>query len=146
VESFGSGGTAQGKNQEAVDDEHLRLLRIGYFVSAGLNALFIPFGALYAGMGFFMLPFAASAHPGGATPAAIVPLLFAVIGGIFMLLAAASVILKLLTAARLKERRSRMLCLVTAGLACMEVPWGTALGVLTFVVLDRPSVRAQFIS
>jgi hypothetical protein len=37
-----------------------------------------------------------------------------------------------------------MLCMITAGLSCLEMPYGTALGVMTFVVLSRPSVRQEF--
>ena len=53
-------------------------------------------------------------------------------------------VLKLMTAIRLKERRSRLLCLIPAGISCLEVPWGTVLGVMTFIVLGRPSVRELF--
>ena len=37
-----------------------------------------------------------------------------------------------------------MLCQITAGLSCLEIPYGTVLGALTFVVLARPSVAALF--
>jgi hypothetical protein len=33
---------------------------------------------------------------------------------------------------------------VTAAISCLEVPYGTLLGVLTFMVMARPSVRALF--
>jgi len=33
---------------------------------------------------------------------------------------------------------------VAAALACLEIPWGTVLGVTTFVILSRASVRAMF--
>ena len=47
----GAGGYGPPSPQTIIDDEHLRLLRIGYFISAGQTAIFIPFGLLYAVMG-----------------------------------------------------------------------------------------------
>ena len=41
-------------------------------------------------------------------------------------------------------RRHRMFCLVIAGLICLWVPLGTALGVYTFVILTRPGVIEWF--
>ena len=131
-----SGETAQG----IIDNEHLRLLRIGYFVSAAQTAIFIPVGLLYAGMGvmFSQLP------TGSAPPPSFVSWLFGLLGAGFAGLAAVGATLKLLTAIRLKERRSRVMCLIAAGLSCMEIPYGTMLGIWTFIVLGRASVRRQF--
>jgi hypothetical protein len=44
----------------------------------------------------------------------------------------------------LRDRRHFIFVLVIAGLECAFVPWGTALGVFTFVVLTRPTVKALF--
>jgi hypothetical protein len=127
--------------QSIIDGEHLRLLRIGYFISAAQTALFIPFGLLYAGMGVVF------AHlPGGtgASPPAFMSWFFGILGAVFAGFATLAASLKFLTAIRLKERRARTLCLITAGLSCLEVPYGTAIGVMTFIVLNRPSVRQEF--
>ena len=126
--------------QNIVDNEHLRLLRIGYFVSAAQTAIFIPVGLLYAGMGvmFSQLP------TGASPPPSFVSWLFGLLGAGFVGLAAVGATLKLLTAIRLKERRSRVMCLIAAGLSCMEIPYGTMLGIWTFIVLGRASVRRQF--
>lgn len=131
-------------SQEVKDNEHLRLLRIFYFISAAQTALFIPLGLFYAGMGLLFLRTPAGTGPGAAAPW-MMSGIFGVLGLSFALFFAIGAGLKLLTAIRLKERRSRTLCLVTAGLTCMEVPYGTALGVMTFIVLGRDSVRRQFI-
>jgi len=34
--------------------------------------------------------------------------------------------------------------MATAALTCLGIPWGTVLGVCTFLVLERPSVAALF--
>ena len=47
-------------------------------------------------------------------------------------------------AVRLGQRRSHTLCLVAAALSCVFMPFGTLLGVCTFVVLLRPSVAPLF--
>ncbi|MGZ8851911.1 MAG: hypothetical protein ACXW2X_00840, partial [Thermoanaerobaculia bacterium] len=53
--------------QEIVDAEHLRLLRIGYFIAAGTNVLWVFFPLLYVGMGALMLSGAfRGAKPGDA--------------------------------------------------------------------------------
>jgi hypothetical protein len=45
---------------------------------------------------------------------------------------------------RLASQRSYTFCLVMAALACMFMPFGTVLGVLTIIVLMRPSVKSLF--
>ncbi|HTQ02764.1 MAG TPA: hypothetical protein VMI54_02865 [Polyangiaceae bacterium] len=127
--------------QAILDEEHLRLLRIGYFISAGYWALFIPFGLVYAVMG---LVFSHLPTGGGPPPPPFMLMFFGVFGATFAGIAALAAGMKLVTAIRLKERRSRTLCLVTAGLSCFEIPYGTALGIMTFTVLGRPSVRQAF--
>jgi hypothetical protein len=44
----------------------------------------------------------------------------------------------------IKNRRSRTFCMVVAGFSCLEIPYGTALGVLSFVVFGRDSVVQLF--
>jgi hypothetical protein len=127
--------------QTIIDNEHLRLLRIGYFISAAQTALLIPLGLMYSGMGI-LFSFLPGGHAG--SPPAFMSWAFGIFGGIFAGFAILGATLKLLTAIRLKERRSRTLCLITAALSCLEMPYGTALGVFTFIVLSRPAVRQAF--
>jgi hypothetical protein len=127
--------------QDIIDNEHLRLLRIGFFISAAQTAIFIPFGLLYAAMG---LMFSQLPSGGSPPPPTLVSWFLGLFGAAFAGLAAVAATLKLLTAIRLKERRSRVMCLIAAGLACVEMPYGTVLGIWTFMVLGRASVRRQF--
>lgn len=71
-------------------------------------------------------------------------LFFVILGGAFSLMFAIGATLKLLTARRLRERRSKTFCMITAGLSCVGIPYGTALGVVTLLLLGRPSVSALF--
>ncbi|MES1187950.1 MAG: hypothetical protein ABUL60_29295 [Myxococcales bacterium] len=135
--SYVGGETAQ----QIIDDEHLRLLRIGYFISAAQTAILIPFGLLYAGMG---LMFSHLPTGGAPPPPALMSWFMGLFGAGFAGFGAVTSTLKLLTAIRLKQRRSRVLCLVAAGLSCLEIPYGTLLGVWTFTVLGRASVQRKF--
>ena len=127
--------------QRIIDDEHLRLLRLGYYISAAHTAMYIFVGLFNAGMGIFIghLPLGT-----GVTSLPSMPLLFGLLGSVIMGLAGIGAVLQLVTAMRLKERRGRVLCLITASLTVMEIPYGTALGLMTLSVLARPSVRRQF--
>jgi hypothetical protein len=127
--------------QSIIDTEHLRLLRIGYFISAGQTAIFIPLGLIYAAMGIFV---SGMPSTGSAPTPGFMPLLFGIGGSVFAGVAAILTVLKLVTGIRLKERRARLLCMITAGLSLFEMPYGTALGLMTFTVLGRPNVRQQF--
>jgi hypothetical protein len=45
---------------------------------------------------------------------------------------------------KLDRRTGHLYCLVIAGLECFFMPFGTVLGVLTILVLIRPSVKLMF--
>ncbi len=64
--------------------------------------------------------------------------------GIILLFLTPLVGLLLWTGASLRQARRRELCMLTAGLACIAVPLGTALGLALLLVLQRPDVRALF--
>ena len=66
------------------------------------------------------------------------------IGIAISLIMASFTVLKLLTAQAIGKRKWKGLIFATAAISCLGVPWGTALGVLTFLVLTRPSVASQF--
>jgi hypothetical protein len=57
---------------------------------------------------------------------------------------AVAIILNILSGVYLRARKHRIFSLVVAGLNCLQVPLGTLLGVFTFVVLDRQSVKELY--
>ncbi len=134
--------------QAIIDDENLKLLAIGYQISAGFNALFSVFGMFYVFMGVFVsqvipkLP--RQNNQPDQPPPAFFGWLLAGIGLIFMTILISLAILKFLAASRIKRRRSRVFCMVVAGIMCLEFPYGTALGVMTFICLGRQSVERLF--
>jgi len=131
--------------QSILDTEHLRLLRIGYFIQAGTTLFLCAFGLLYVFMGIFAFSSLPRTSPSQtAAQAHLMGYVLAWMGGLFTLGGAVLATLKFLTARALGRRRARMLCIITAGLSCVFVPYGTVIGVFTFVVLGRPSVQALF--
>jgi hypothetical protein len=132
--------------QSIVDEEHLRLLSIGYVVSAGMNAFFSLFGLMYAAMGLVAGSFMkfTPPQPGQPDPPVFIGWIFSLVGvSIFVIMVTLGV-LKLLVWRRLKQRRSRIFCMVVAALSALSVPYGTVLCIFTFLVLSRPSVSRLF--
>jgi len=132
-------------DEDSEDLRHLRLLSIFYYVAAGLQALVSLFGLIYIALGVAM----ASGKLGNEEDlregeAAFVAGVFFFVGGAIVLLCLLGVGLSFFSARGLRGRHSRTLILITAGLACLQVPLGTILGVFTFVVMMRPSVVALF--
>ena len=110
------------------DQEQLRLLTLFYYVNAGT----IAFLSFCVGGTILIGP---DAPPARA---------FAIAGAVLFLLGLAYPA-RLVSAGRfLAQRRHRLFCLVIAGINCLFLPYGTILGVFTFVVLMRPSVEAPF--
>lgn len=131
-----------------VDDEHLKLLSLAYMVSGGVAALFALLGLLYVFMGIVM---ALSFRNAPVTPSnpyqqppAFIGWVFAGVGAVIVLGAIALAFAKFRVAADLRQRKSRKFCMVIAAIGCLEFPYGTLLGVLSFLVLGRDSVTRLF--
>jgi len=126
------------------DAEHLRLLTVFHYVLAGLSVLGIGILCLH-----FVVMHAIFANPeiwkNSKNPPP--PELFAIFkwvylfGGAFLVTAGT---LNVLSAFFLRKRRHRMFSLVVTGLNCLQIPFGTVLGVFTIVVLSRESVRETY--
>lgn len=132
--------------QSTIDAERLKLLSLGYMISAGISAFFSLFGPLYAFIGVVVFTAVSKmpASPHNEPPPAFVGWLFAGIGlGMFVVLLVLA-LLKFKAATSIRQRRSRTFGLVLAAISCLEMPYGTVLGVFTFIVLGRDSVARQF--
>ena len=128
--------------QSVIDEEHLRLLRIGYFIQGGITVFFSLFGLMYVFMGIVFSSLPTSTD--GAAPPRFIGVVFALFGAVFVLGGTVLAVLQFLAAQGLGRRRSRTLCLVAAAISCIFIPYGTVLGICTFVVLGRPSVLRLF--
>jgi hypothetical protein len=132
--------------QSILDEEHLKLVSLGYMISAGVAVFFAVAGLFYILMGIVMsvafthLP----ADKAGNQPPAIIGWIFAGIGVVFFLKASGVAIPRFWAGRCVKQRKSRTFCMVIAAIGCLEFPYGTALGVLSLMVLGRASVVKQF--
>ena len=94
-------------------------------------------------MGLFVMTLSSNSAMDDAPPREF-GLLFVILGSTVSAVMALISVLKFLTARAIGRRTSWILCLITAGITCFALPYGTALGVATFLVLSRPSVRQAF--
>jgi hypothetical protein len=129
------------------DIQQLRLLSIFHYVVAGLAALFACFPILHLVMGLFLVfsPDSFEHGPRANDPmAAMIGTLFIVIASSFILTGWAFAVCVLVAGRNLAQHHRYTFCLVMAALMCMFMPFGTVLGVLTILVLMRPSVKPLF--
>lgn len=125
------------------DEQHLQLLAVFHHVVAGMTALFSLFPILHLALGVAMVT--GRLETDSRDPFA------AVMGWFFILFALAWIVCGLAFAVllvraglSLSRQRHYMFCMVMAGIACVFIPFGTVLGVLTLIVLSRPQVREMF--
>src|ERR1700686_1061868 len=104
--------------QSIVEEEHLKLLSLGYMVSGGFSALFFLFGLFYVFIGVAMTSFisriAQSQNKPDQMPPQFVGWFFGAIGLAFLIFSVSFAILKFLAGSRLKQRRSRIFCMIVA--------------------------------
>lgn len=128
------------RNQRNVDDDHLNLLSIFYFVTAALAFLSIPFLVGHYELMHFMFtnPAMWKNQPQRLPPEFIGMLkwLYIVIG--FFMVTAGT--MNLMSGLFMRRRKHRTFSLVIAAINCLQIPLGTTLGVFTIIVLIRPSV------
>ena len=137
--------------QAALDADHLRLLEIGFYISGVMTALrflwFLLIAVFFAIVGFGAT-FAKLHDNNGSSngpPPAFIFFIFACIFGGVILLSLIFSCLEIYAGVCLKNRRHPILVQVVAAFYCLSIPWGTALGVFTFMVLNRPSVKSLFV-
>jgi hypothetical protein len=134
--------------QSLIDEEHLKLLSLGYMISAAITGLFALFGLMYIFMGAMMIGFVTHSSEIAANnakmPPAFIGWFLGSMGLAFFVFGFALAAAKLYAAICVKNRKSRTFCLVVAGFTCLAIPYGTALGVFTFIVLGRDSVVRLF--
>ena len=111
------------------DASHLNILKICHYVMGGLSLLSF-LGLLVMSAVINMTPSEMSAMAG---------IYFAI--ALFSLIPA---ILNLMTASALGKRNNTGLIYTTSVLNCLNAPIGTTLGIFTFIVLSRNSVKALF--
>jgi amino acid transporter len=124
----------------------LKLLSIGYFIQGGIV---IFSGLVCVGyLGLIEAVFASARNSTRVDPRNQMPegilLTIGVIVIVIALLTLAFGALMLYAAVSLRQHRNRTLVLVMAALNCMAIPYGTVLGIFTFLVLQRAAAKEIF--
>ena len=131
-------------SREKKDLEQLGLVAIFHFVMAGFYGLGIGFLWLH-----YTLMQSVFTNPQLMKgPNSLPPTFFAVFKWVYVVLGVICVILLALNAISgrfIQQRRNRIFSMIIAGIDCLQVPFGTALGVFTFVVLSRDSVQILYV-
>lgn len=130
-------------NNANKDLEHLKMLAIGHYVLGGIMALFGFFPLIYVLLGALVI--AAPTRPGQAPPPTFVAWGFIAFGIIFSLIIWGLGGGLIFAGRQIAKHQKHTFCLVMAAVTClMFAPFGTILGVFTFVVLLRDSVKQLF--
>jgi len=125
------------------DEEHLRLLKIAYYITAGVTAFFSVFALFYVALGGVMMSSGGLPQAPGQDPR-LMGSIFLIMGLAFLIFGGAGTFLMWYAARCLGNHRRRVYCLIVAALCCLQIPYGTAIGVCTFIVLGRDSVKELF--
>lgn len=130
--------------QTSKDEGDLRMLSIFHYVWSGFLMVFALFMFAYFCLGAWMATTQMPAS--GANPEALhtVEGITLGIGGFFFVVMMVLFVLHLMAAAGLRKRTRFVLIQVMSALMCTSIPLGTALGVWTFMVMQRPSVKGLF--
>jgi hypothetical protein len=125
------------------DESHLSLIATFHYVLAGLYLVGIVFVILHAAIMITVFSQQPGAGQGQMMPGEvkwIFYLMYAVISAFLLLMCAGNVA----SARYLKQRINRTFSFVIAGLNCVWFPFGTVLGIFSFIVLSRPPVRQSY--
>lgn len=137
----------QQARDDIIDEEHLRLLSIGHYITGGIC---IAFASLFIFHFVFILVAALNpemfAGPGQSPqgPPDGVFKIFAVVIGMVILAGWTFGGLTIYAGHCIKRRVRRTLTFVMACLNTMFIPFGTVLGVFTLIVLSRPNVKRLY--
>jgi hypothetical protein len=151
--------------EQIIVRERLRLLALGYFVKGTVGAVVISFLLLHFFMllGFSFMPPSAWNPPVkpaiiGQSPSVLPsppprvnqgpPVMMFRIGaaviGVIILLGWTFGALTIYAGRCVQKRRYRAFIYVMAGLNCLLIPWGTLLGIATFIVMQSPAGQEAF--
>lgn len=126
------------------DLEHLNLLKLCFYIQAGVTGFFSLFSLLYMALGAWITSSALDVTAGLGDNSHLIGLIFLTISILFLVLGISGAIVSYYVGRCLVERRRRTFCIVVAALGCIQIPYGTAIGICTISVLNRPGVKALF--
>ena len=135
------------EREQIIDEEHLRLLSIGYYIAGGLH---IAFASMFIFHLVFIVAFASNpemfppgAHGNEVRPDAMLHV-FAWVIGSMILLGWLFGALTIYAGRCVKSRTRRTLSMIMAALNTLAIPVGTIVGVCGLLVLSRASVKQRY--
>jgi hypothetical protein len=133
------------RDQRKADADHLRLLAIFHFIVAGLAVVGLGFLALHYAFMHALLnnPELWKNQKEGPPPEQFFAIFkwFYLVFGVLLVIGGIG---NLLSGLFLRKKINRTFSLIVAGINCIHIPLGTVLGVFTFIVLLRDSVRELY--
>lgn len=131
--------------QTIVDNEHLNLLSLFQLISGIFTLAYSVFMALYFGIITFAFIFGdrfdAAENPLNSNFPIEFRTVFISIMVICLTFAIALGIAKIFSSKFLKQRKNRTFSIVISCIECFSFPYGTLLGVLSIIVLNRGNVK-----
>jgi len=125
------------KQQEILDNEHLNLLSIFYFIFGGLT-IFTSF-IILAYITLFSAIFTNIPMDDSDIEDFPLEILFYVFAALFLFVFVYGILL-IIAGINLRKKTKRIFSLVVGCMALISFPFGTALGVFSIIVLTRNSV------
>jgi hypothetical protein len=158
--------TSSEAEQEIIARERLRLLAVGFYVKGAVCALVVSVFLIHFVMllGFSFMPESAwqtnppartsiesisvspspTPRPVNQGPPVVMFRIFAGVLGVVILLGWTFGALTIYAGRCVQKRERRLFIYIMAGLNCALIPWGTLLGICTFIVLQMPVARREF--
>ncbi len=130
--------------QVIIDNEHLRLLSIFYYIMGGITCFYGLFPILHLIMGIAMIKLAPTAESASESSPEIVGWFMVIIASVIIVLGLTLGILQILTGTFLKKKNHRGFCLAVSVISCLMIPFGTILGIFSITVLNREFVKKIF--
>lgn len=134
--------------QRQKDNDQLNLLSIFHFVVAGLTLF---------GMGFLIVHYLIMStvftnpemwknekNPPPPEFFEMFSKVFILLYGFLGLVLVILFVLNVLSGLFLRQRKNRFFSLVVGGVNCLQIPFGTVLGIFTILILTRDSVREAY--
>jgi len=129
-------------SQDSKDYDHLKLLTVFHYVVGSLTVVFSSIFIVHIVMGISFITHPEMWNSGkDNAPPAFLGYFIAAIGAIIVLTGWTMGILTIYSGRCIKNRKKWMFSSVMAGINCAFFPFGTALGIFTFIVLLRDSVK-----
>ena len=126
------------------DIKHLDLLSMFHYIVGGITALFSCIPIIHVIIGLTMVTGKFFNESNNPEPPLFIGWFFVILGAVLIVLGLSIAICMIIAGGKLKKRKNRVFCMVVAGIECMVIPFGTALGVFTLITLNKESIQEIF--